>query len=207
RTTVASALAVQIEPADGVQVSDAAGYPLERGSRAVIFRPGSLFAGQERRVWVTLAVPSTVVGDVALGHVTLTYANGSERATLAFADVPHVACVQSEDDFFAGIDAPSWTRSIIVDGYNEMQQKVAQEVKAGRRDQALKAIEQFRDATAAMNAHVASAPVAQQLQSADKLQGDVAAAFAGPNQPAKQNELSKERAAEALDLRRAGSKR
>lgn len=207
RTTVASGLAVQIEPADGVRVVDAAGYPLEQAPHAVSFRPGALFAGQERRIWVTLAVPSTVVGDVALGRFALSYADGPERATLAFADVPHVACVQSEDDFFAAVDVPSWTRSVIVDGYNQMQQKVAQEVKAGRRDAALKVIEDFRSTTQTMNTRLQSAPVVQQLRSVDKLEGDVAAAFAGPNQPARQNELSKARSAAALDERRAGSKR
>ena len=207
RTTVASGLAVQIEPTAGVRVVDAAGYPLEYGARGVVLRPGSLFAGQERRIWVTLAVPAQAAGDVALGQFTLSYANGAERATLAFAEVPRVACVQSEDDFFASVDVPSWTRSILVDGYNQMQQRVAQEVKAGRRDAALKVIQEFRSATQAMNAHVQSAPVTSQLRSVDKLENDVGAAFAGSNQPAKQNELSKERMAEALDQRRPGSKR
>jgi Ca-activated chloride channel family protein len=207
RSTVASGLAVQIEPGDGVRVVDAAGYPLEQQPNAVVFRPGSLFAGQERRIWITLTVPSSALGDVALGHVALSYTGGTERTTLAFADVPHVACVQGEDDFFAAVDVPSWTRSVLVDGYNDMQQRVAQEVKAGRRDEALKVIQRFRDDTQAMNARLQSPPVAAQLKSVDKLEGDVGAAFAGANQPGKQNELSKARSAEALDLRRAGSKR
>jgi Ca-activated chloride channel family protein len=49
RDTVASALVVRLDPARGVEVLDAAGYPLDRSGR-VSFRPGSLFAGQERRV-------------------------------------------------------------------------------------------------------------------------------------------------------------
>jgi len=101
----------------------------------------------------------------------------------------------------------SWSRSVVVDAYNNMQQEVARQVKAGRRDEALQAIGQFRAAAAPMNARLQAPPVAAQLQAADKLEADVAAAFNGPNQAAKQNELSKERSAEALDLRRAGSKR
>src|SRR6476661_8401077 len=57
RTTVATGLAVRIDPADGVQVLDAAGYPLEHDGGSVVIRPGSLFAGQERRIWVTVAMP------------------------------------------------------------------------------------------------------------------------------------------------------
>jgi len=206
RATVASGLAVRIEPADGVRVLDAAGYPLERAANAVVFRPGALFAGQARRIWVTLAVPADAARDVELGRFTLSYVAGGERATLAFTNVPHVTCVQREDDFFAGVDVSSWTRSVLVDGYNAMQQQVAQEVKAGRPAAALTAIQRFRADTTAMNAHVQSAPVAAQLKLADKLEADVGAAFVGDNQPAKQNELSKTRSAVALDERRAGSK-
>ena len=206
RATVASGLAVRIEPANGVRVLDAAGYPLEQAADGVVFRPGALFAGQERRVWVTLAVPSDTVRDVELGRFTLSYVVGGERTTLAFTNAPTVSCVQNEDDFFAGIDVSSWTRSVLVDGYNAMQQQVAEAVKSGRRDEALKAIGQFRAATTAMNARVQSAPVAAQLKAVDKLEAEVGGAFVGDNQPAKQNELSKARSAAALDERRAGSK-
>jgi Ca-activated chloride channel family protein len=206
RTTVASGLAVRIEPGRGVRVVDAAGYPLEAVPGAVRFRPGSLFAGQQRHIWVTLAVPSQAVGEADLGRFTLSYGSGNEPTTLAFTDVPRVACVQSADDFYAGIDVPSWSRSVVVDAYNSMQQHVARAVKAGRRDEAMKAIGTFRAATAPMNAHLQSPAVAAQLQAVDKLEADVGAAFNGPDQAAKQNELSKARSAEALDLRRAGSK-
>jgi Ca-activated chloride channel family protein len=206
RATVASGLAVRIEPADGVRVVDAAGYPIEHAPDAAVFRPGSLFAGQERRIWVTVAVPSHAIGDVPLGRVMLDYADGARRTTLAFSEAPHVACVSGEDDFYAAVDVPSWTRSVLVDAYNTMQQRVAREVKSGRRDEALKAIEQFRDETREMNGRLQSKPVEAQLRSVDKLEADIAAAFTGPNQPAKQNEFSKTRGAAALDMRRAGGK-
>lgn len=209
RTTVASGLAVRIEPTAGVRVVDAAGYPLESAGApgAVLFRPGSLFAGQERRIWVTLAVPSRATGDIGLGRFMVSYRNGNEPTTLALAEVPRVACVENTDEFYASVDVPSWSRSVVVDAYNSMQQKVAREVKAGRRDEAVKAIDEFRAAAAPMNARLQSAPVGAQLQAADKLEADVGAAFTGLNQAAKQNELSKERGAAALDQRRAGSKR
>src|SRR6185436_700042 len=122
-------------------------------------------------------------------------------------EVPRAAWVQSADDFYAGIDVGSWSRAVVVDAYNTMQEGVAREVKAGRLEAAKSVIQRFRDDTAAMNARVKSPPVAQQLGAADKLEADVAAAFSGANQAAKQNDLSKERSAEALDLRRPGSKR
>ena len=207
RNTVASGLEVRIEPGDGVQVVDAAGYPLERAGNGVVFHPGSLFAGQERRVWVTLAVPNAAAGDHDLGRFALAYSEGSERSTVSFSETPRVASVPHEDDFFAAVDVPAWTRSVVVDGYNKMQADVAREVKAGHRDAALHALRQFQELTAPMNARLQSAPVQEKLDSLGKLEADVSSAFEGANQPARQNELSKARSADALDQRRAGSKR
>jgi len=207
RTTVARGLAVQIEPGSGIQVVDAAGYPLERTPSGVSFRPGALFAGQTRRIWVTLAVPSSDIAERDLGRFALSYGDGVERTTLQFSDTPRVACVQSDDEFYAKVDVSSWARSVVVDGYNEMQEEVAHAVKEGNREKALGIIAQFRDDTKAMNARLQSPAVESQLFATDKLEADVAASFSGPNQPASQNELSKARGVQALDARRAGSKR
>jgi Ca-activated chloride channel family protein len=210
RTTVASALAVDIAPADGVRVVDAGGYPLEQTGTGARFRPGALFAGQERRVWVTLAVPQHAVGDRDLGRVTLAYADaGGRPTTLALDRLPRVACVAGEDDFYAGVDKEAWSRSMVVDSYNKMQEDVAREVKAGRRDQALGRLRQFKDEAGAMNARVKAPAVAAQIDSSDRLERDVMSAFEGAPaaQAAKQNELSKSKSAEAVDARRVGAKK
>lgn len=207
RSTVASGLAVRVEPGPGVRALDAGGYPLEREGQAVTFRPGALFAGQERRVWVTLAVPNDAVGERDLGRFSLAYDDGRERRTIAFSDTPRVACVEGENEFYAGVDVPAWTRSVVADAYNKMQEEVAREVKSGRRDQALKRLRDFKDEAAAMNGRLKSAPVAAQLGEADKLEREVSAAFEGANQSDKQNAFSKSKSADATDLRRAGSKK
>jgi Ca-activated chloride channel family protein len=208
RATVASGLAVQIQPGPKVQVLDAAGYPLERTADGVVFRPGSLFAGQERRVWLTLAVPQNALGEYDLGSFALSYSGGSgERSILRLADVPRIACVNNEELFFAGVDRDAWSRSVTVEGYNKMQEEVAREVKAGRRDEALKRLRDFKDETAALNARLQSAPVAQQLKETDRLEAEVGAAFAGDRQKERQNELSKSKSYDALEYRRAGSKK
>lgn len=207
RTTVAAGLAVQIEPGRGVRVVDAAGYPFEPLGDAVVFRPGSLFAGQERRIWVTFAVPQDVVGEYDLGRFSLAYGEPHERTTMRFTEAPRIACVQGEDQFYSNVDVGAWSRSVIVDAYNQMQEEVARDVSAGRRDQAMERLHQFKDDTAAMNARLQSAPVAAQLDSADRLEAQVSAAFEGAGQAQRQNELSKSTSAQALDSRRAGSKK
>jgi Ca-activated chloride channel family protein len=207
RATVASGLEVRIEPGDGVQVLDAAGYPLERAGGAVVFHPGALFAGQERHVWVALSVPNRNAADHELGRFTLAYTDAGKQSTLAFSEIPRVASVQREDDFVAAIDAPTWTRSVVVDAYNQMQQEVARDLKAGNREAALNRMRGFAATTEALNSRLQSAPVQEKLDALGKLEADVRGAFVGPNQAARQNELSKTFSANALDQRRAGSKR
>jgi Ca-activated chloride channel family protein len=206
RRTVASGLAVRIEPGPGVSVVDAAGYPLERTAGATTFRPGALFAGQQRRVWVTFAVPHDAVATHGLGRFTLAYDDGRERTTLALPEEPRIACVRGEDDFFAGVDIPAWTRSVVEEGYGKLQAEVAREVKSGRRDEAVGLINKYRVETSALNDRLKSAPVASQLQALDKLEAEVGAAFSGPGAPARQNELGKTMGAEARDQRRVGAK-
>lgn len=206
RTTVASGLAVRIEPAPGVTVIDAAGYPLEHEGGAVVFRPGSLFSGQERRVWVTLLARRDAVGEYDLANFALSYtSDGGRHSTLSFDRAPRVACVEGEAKFLAGVDVSNWSRSVVVDEYNKMKEDVARKVKAGERERALQAIDDFRGKTKAMNSTLQSPPVAAQLGRADGLEADVKAAFEGPGQESRQNELSKAASADALSQRRAGS--
>lgn len=207
RNTVATGLAVTIEPEDGIQVLDAAGYPLEHTAGAVTFRLGSLFADQERRIWVTLSVPSDTVGDYGLGRFSLTYAHAGHATTLRLQEMPHVACVAEQDQFFAGVDGEVWARSVLVDGYNKLQEDVARAVKEGRRDTADRLIQTFRRETRTMNDVVQAAPVEAHLHALGELEADVGEAFSGANQPEKRNRFSKSRGFQALENRRVGSKR
>jgi len=206
RTTVASAVAVEIAPASGARVLDAAGYPLEQVGDRTVFRPGTLFGGQERRVWVTLAVPADAPAERPLGSFALTWRDGDVPHRLALAGTPTVACVASDDAFFARVDVPTWERAVVVEEYNRMREAVAQQVKAGDRDAARGAVAAFRDRAATMNAHLASPAVKEQLDGLAALEADVDDAFRGADQEAKQNMLGKSAQAAARDQRRPGSK-
>jgi Ca-activated chloride channel family protein len=207
RETVATGLVVAIEAADGVSVVEASGYPLERGPDGVVIRPGSLFAGQERRIWVTLRVPTDGTGDVELGALRLSYRAGGERYELALADLPRVTRVEGEQDFFAQLDAHRWAQGVVVEEYNDLKQKVAGYVRSGQRSDAVEAIREFRSRNARVNRFVAAPAVAGQLLAADVLEESVNEAFVGDDQATLQKLLGKALHAEALDKRRAGARR
>jgi Ca-activated chloride channel family protein len=209
RETVASALSVSIRPGPGVQVVDAAGYPLERRGRDVSFRPGDLFAGQERRIWVTLRAPTTSEGDLRLGRFAVAYRGSDGREERAFSRTPGIACVRGEEDYYARVDGDAWARQVLLDGLGELKQKVSTAVREGRRDEALKEIQAYRSEKGRANAVLKRDDVAQALDGLNELEFDVEEAFSAPAGEAAgiQNRLGKKLSADGTDSRRVGAKR
>jgi Ca-activated chloride channel family protein len=174
RESVARGLAVVIHPAAGVEVVDAAGYPLERASDGeTVFRPGALFAGQDRRIWVTLRAPWNSQGVHELARFGLDYTEGDHRKSLRFSEAPRIAVVADEGAFYASVDEENWTRSVVVDQYNDLRRRVAAELKAGDAAAARERIGTFRDKTERMNAQIGSPGVAAQLEELEGLEAEV----------------------------------
>ena len=207
RETVATALAVRIEPGAGVRVVDAAGYPLEQVDGATVFRPGSLFSGQERRIWVTLEVPNETAGEQTLGVFTASYRHQGVNRVLAFTDVPVITCVADQQQYFESFDKDQWARSVSEEDYNRLQQTVAGYVKQGRHDQAMKEIGEFEAVNSSLNKVMQKKEITRKLEQLESLRSEVDDAFEGADQLQKQNRLSKTRQAAGLDGRRAGSKK
>ncbi|MCP4663089.1 MAG: VWA domain-containing protein [bacterium] len=206
RRTVASALEVSIEPAAGVRVVDAAGYPLERRGAETIFRPGSLFAGQERRIWVTLQVDDPQPGRRPLGRFRTAYAHADERRTVELEPHPFVSTVDNPARFLAAVDKDAWASSVIEEDYGRLRQEVAGYVREGRREEALQEIAAYQSANRAMNEAIQSDEVNANLRDVAELEAEVEDAFQGTDQGRKQNVLSKQQQAAGRDARRVGSK-
>ncbi|MCP3959908.1 MAG: VWA domain-containing protein [bacterium] len=207
RETVATALAVRIVPGDGVRVIDAAGYPLEQSGDATVFRPGSLFSGQERRIWVTLEVPNGSPGERDLGAFTASYRHGGADRVLEFTDIPTIACVADQEQYYSSFDKDRWARSVSVEDYNRLQQSVASHVREGRREEAMKEIGEFEAHNSQLNEVMQRQEITRKLEQLQELRGEVDDAFDGADQLSKRKQLSKSRQAAGLDGRRAGSKR
>jgi Ca-activated chloride channel family protein len=191
RENVASGLAVTLAPAHGVEVVEAAGYPLTRSGREATFHPGALFANQKRRIWVTFRFPTERPVEREPGEVRVSYREGAERAQLRLDGFPKVACVVDESDFYAGLDEDAWARSVAVEGYNQLRKSVAKHVKSGRPEEAKREIADFQDRYRTLNSVVAAPAVAEKIGAADALEAEVDEAFSGPDQAKKQNSLGK----------------
>ena len=213
RETVASAVAVEIDLGPGVELVEAAGYPIERRGRTMRFRPGTLFAGQGRHIWLTLRAPTNRIGELDLGEFRLTYRRpqaevGSKLEVLRFDDPPRLACVADEARFRASLDKDLVVRGIVEDKLAALKQSVATSVRRGDRAAAKRKIDAYKSQNRAVYGRLSLAPESQaSFREADMLEEEVERAFASPRAPAARNALSKTLAAEGQDGRRPGSKR
>ncbi len=205
RGTVASGLQVRIAPAPGVRVLDAAGYPLEAREGASWFTPGALFAGQERRIWVTLQVPESAAAQ-SLGTFALHYDREGKHESLELPDSFRIAWADRPADVANALSPAAWERSVARESFGELENKVAELVKNGQRDEAKRLVDEFRQDVGTINGIVNSAPVARKLEEASALGAEIDDAFTGAGQADKQNRLSKSKLQSGKDARRAGAK-
>jgi Ca-activated chloride channel family protein len=142
RETVASALEFRIETPSGVEVLDAAGYPIESHAGYVIVRPGSLFAGQERSLWVTLRVPARSAGKTALGDVKLLYRTlNGDRHEARLPGFPAIAAVVDQTEFVASLDKDAVETHHVEETVNRLRQSVSKLVSSGNYAAALQRID------------------------------------------------------------------
>lgn len=205
-STVASAATVAFEPGLGVRLVEAAGYPVEQRGTVSRIHVGPLAEGQERRFWLTLAMPTTELGDRRVGALSAGWVADGRPASATLAPQPSIACVADENRYVAAIDRSAWGRGVATEEYAALQQAVSEAVKAGRREAALAQVDTYIAANMATNSRVGSDEVTSILETARKLRAEVEDAYRGENQVAKQRELGKKEWAAGQDSRRAGAK-
>jgi hypothetical protein len=200
---------VMIRTAPGVEVVNAAGYPLERQLGRVSFRPGSLFAGQQRRIWVTLRAPVEDGGEpgarVPLGDFGLAYSLAGERQELHFSEQPSIAMVEDERDFYAAMDAKVWEESVEEEELGELKQELSKDIKRGDRSAARTRIDSFVAKQKVMNRYVQSPKVDEVLESVGRMEAEVSGALDADDEQTRVK-LRKKYSAEGYDSRRQGAK-
>ncbi len=206
RGTVASGLAVRLRLPAGVTVVDAAGYPLERSGDAVTFRPGGLFAGQQRKVWITLKVPVGAADTrQALGAVSLDFTRDGARQGIAPVALGEVVTTADETQFVAALDKQTWEKSVVDGRFADIEKKLAAHVRAGEADAARKLLDEHATRTAALNLVVGSAAVDTHLAEVAQRRRALDDAFTGADQAHKRNVFSKMNTASGWSRSRAGS--
>jgi Ca-activated chloride channel family protein len=208
RETVASALEIRIDTPFGVEVLDAAGYPIEKRTGFVAVRPGSLFSGQKRSLWVTLRVPAQSEGQTALGGVKLLYSTlDGERHEARLARFPAILAVVDQSRFVASLDKDAVKTHHVQETVNLLRRSVSSLVASGNYAAAQERI----DAVDYME--LKSLGFAEEETDSydvvEKLKKEVARAAAAPaaRQAEVRNRLGKSLYEAGTDGRRQGAKR
>lgn len=208
RQTVASALEIRIDTPSGVEVLDAAGYPLEKRAGYVIVRPGSLFSGQMRSLWVTLRVPSQHEGETLLGEVSLRYSTlDGEHHEARLAGFPAIAAVIDPSVFVASLDKDAVETHHVEETVNRLRQSVSSLVSSGDYAAAqmkLDAVDYFE-----LESLGYEADETESYRVVEELKEEVARAAAAPasKQSSVRSRLGKSLYEAGTDGRRKGAKR
>ena len=117
---------------------------------------------------------------------------------------PNFESVEDERRYYTDIDKETWERSVVTEEWNETRQKASKAVAAGRKDEAISIVRDYRNKNAAANAEVGSAAVTSNLDEAAAFEDEIEESFSGADQAEKQNTLSKGVSSEAYKARRVG---
>ncbi|MGB5747728.1 MAG: VWA domain-containing protein [Desulfobacterales bacterium] len=156
-------LKIQIPVNTGIGLYDAAGYPINIHNGQAVFYPGNLRFGQSRNLYLTLQIPTNRQRTFELDHIQIHYQHNDRSYITTLDESLTIACVNDQKKVYSSIDKTSWSEKIINEDFNRLKQEVASDIKSGKKQEALKRIENYHSDQEAVNAVVGSASVADNL--------------------------------------------
>jgi len=163
RATVATNVSISFPLESGISIVDAAGYPITVQKGQAVFYPGNLRAGQTRKLFLTLQVPTGETGSFEMTGIQARYRFNGQTMETELDGSYKIACVEDQREVQASIDKTSWTEKVIREDYNRLKQEVAADIKVGNKQKALGRIHSYYREQESINAAVGSAEVAQNL--------------------------------------------
>jgi Ca-activated chloride channel family protein len=163
RTASITGLKILLPVDTGITLLDAAGYPVNIHDGQAVFYPGDLRPGQTRKLYLTLQIPTGHQKTYALDPIQIYYQHSNRPYVTTVNESLAIACVDDQDKVYSSIDKTSWSEKVINEDFNRLKQEVASEIKAGRKQAALKKIEEYHKEQEAVNSVVGSTRVADNL--------------------------------------------
>lgn len=163
KATVATNVSISFPLSNGISLLNAAGYPIKNQNNHAVFHPGDLRAGQTRKLFLTLQVPSGLIGSYKIGEIKVHYRFNGQLMQTGLDETLKIACVKNKKEVQASIDKASWTEKVLREDYNRLKQEVAGDIKAGKKQKALQRINSYYREQETINRSVASEEVTQNL--------------------------------------------
>lgn len=163
RQVAASGLEIRVPLKNGLRVTHAGGYPVQIKDGCAVVHPGDLLSGQQRKLFLTLQVPTDRKGEIDLGTFDVTYQSNGAIRHLSSKEKLILACVGDEKAVMSSIDQAAWGDQVVQEDYSRLKEKVAEAIRKGEKDGALKHIREYESRNRAVNATVGSGKVATNL--------------------------------------------
>jgi Ca-activated chloride channel family protein len=163
RATVASHVSISLELNNGISLLDAAGYPISFQKNCAVFYPGNLRAGQTRKLFLTLQVPTAAIKSFEIGRIKVCYRFKGQSMETPLDGSYKIACVENPKEVQASIDKMSWSEKVLQEDYNRLKQAVAADIKAGEKQKALQRIQIYYHEQEATNEVIKSEKVTRNL--------------------------------------------
>lgn len=164
RTVAAESLEIRTPLLPGMALVHASGYPIEVRDGCALFRPGDLLAGKSRKLFLTFRVPTNEEKIWDIGEVSVHYRSGGRPHGTSLPGPLRVACVANAGEAMASISKAAWEEKVIKEDFNRLREEVAAAVGEGKRDVAMKQIDEYASRQQTANATVGSEAVAGNLE-------------------------------------------
>lgn len=195
QTTAVSNLAIYIPVGDELALVDASGYPVHVQSGYALFYPGTLRSGQTRQLFLTLRVPTDREKTFTLDNIIVRFLHNSQHFETSIDESLTIACTTDRQKVRSSIDKLNWTDKVLKEDYNRLKQNVAADIRAGKKQTAIKRIENYYSEQEAVNEVVGSAKVTENLdKDINELRTFVEDTFHGAPEEVRQKQKSNAKA-------------
>ena len=202
RAIFAANSTMTVTVADGVDLIDAAGYPISKdGANTYSVTTGQLLGNSDKKFVMTFNVKAQTTGDLSLGKMHLSYQVQGENLQQAIAQQQlTLAAVEPErrQESVASIDRDVYQQSWIKNNLGLMQKKLSHWVREGNKDKADQVINEYRQEVAKAEKQAAMPLASPELdEKISAMKSSVADAFNGNRAD---QEIKRKRAAKSLQI-------
>lgn len=186
---------------DGVELTDAAGYPISKENGKISIKTGQLLGQSDKKFVMTFQVKAQNTGGFPLGTMQLAYQVQGENLQQPVTPQQLIMAVvepERRQEAVASIDRDVYKQSWLKNNFGRMQKELSGWVREGNKDKAAQAISEYRKEISKAEQEAAMPLASNELdEQLLEMESSVADAFNG--NPADQ-ELKRKRAAKSIQL-------
>ncbi len=200
RSVAATSVEVRVPLANSMSLVNANGYPVEIKDNQAIFHPGDLLSGQTRKLFLTFRMPVDTEKIFEIKGINVRYQHKGEKYTVALSEPFSIACVKDRKEVFASMDKNEWEQKVLREDYNDLREKVAEDIKKGKQKDAMVRIQQYEKQQQSVNSVLKSSKVDENLNKEVKQMRE----FVGDTFSGKQEEVETKQKKNAKKLQFEG---